>query len=753
MISSRSRSENCTEIAPRSRWLDVCFVEVVATRFSLLGSILFVAGSLLSTSAAASVTKPFPGVQLVRSGNKALIVADLCAPGVSVRATKYGERRATPQTWGAARGLQAAINADFFNFPAATYVLGRARGGGQSWPASAQLKEPHHYFEFGPGFANWVNPANTTPTPGATDIIGSHNPVIIAGAAFNDGALGDNHPRSAVGLNEARTRLYLFASKDSITGAQIAKSMFAMSAEANGGVPDIDVAMNVDGGGSTQMYVQGKGQIITSGRLVANHLGIFAKGSGGSPQCPAAPFTPVQTRSNADIDGDGTADLCARTSAGVICELMRDGKVASEIKGPGWSDANSFSQPQYASTVHFADIDGDGKADVCARAAKNVLCKLSQGTAFANEYVTGPAFSDKSGWASPRYYSTIQFPDVNGDGKADVCARSSAGVACHLSDGTAFPTAFAGPAWSDQAGWYKAAYYSSIQYPDINGDGKADICARAAPGVTCLLSDGSSFLTKVDGPLWADANGWGIAATGSTIRFVDLDGDKKDDICARSPEGIRCALSTGTGFGPEIVGPTWTDANGWNKPEYYRTIQYLDLNGDGRADICGRSPAGIVCEVFEGTGFGAEFAGPDWSDADGWSKPSYYATIGAADVNHDGKDDLCARNADGILCAPSNGSGFDAPTMGPAWTDKSGWTRSVYYSSIHYVGSSTFMPKNDAGDGASDDPAGERGRGGEEDDDSNLEQGCGATKKTTGSGVVVLFLGFVAILAVRRRRR
>ncbi len=713
----------------------------------------------MPASASAAVTTPFPGVQLVRSGNKAMIVADLCAAGVSVRATKYAERKATPQTWGAARGLQAAINADFFNFPAATLVLGRARGGGEDWPAGTQLTEPHAYFEFGPGFSNWVNPATTTPTPGATEIIGSHNPLIIAGAAFEEGALGDNHPRSAVGLNFARTRLYLFASKDSITGAQITSSMFAMSAEANGGVPDIDVAMNVDGGGSTQMYVQGQGQIITSGRLVANHLGIFATGKGASPQCPAATFEPVVRRTPTDIDGDGTADICARSSTGILCNLVKDGKIAAEVKGPAWADTGTWSQSQYTNTVRFADVNGDGKADVCGRAGSGVLCSLSEGTSFKATYVTGPEWKDSSGWAAPQYYSTIQFPDINGDGKADACARSSIGIGCYLSDGTAFPTAVKGPEWADKSGWYLPAYYTTIQYPDINGDGKADACARDAKGVTCFLSDGTAFPTSVAGPAWSDTGGWGVAATGSTIRFIDLNGDKKADICGRSADGIHCALSTGAGFGPEIAGPAWSDANGWNKPEYYETIQYLDMNGDGRADVCGRTVTGVVCQTFDGTAFGPVINGPAWNDAAGWNKREYYKTIGAADINHDGKDDLCVRDSEGIVCAPSTGNGFaEATVTGPAWSDKAGWARPVIYSSIHYVGAPTPVPVKDGDPNAPGEPttpgsSGElAGDGGGEDFNSG---GCAATTTKTGtaSGAAVFMLGIVATFAARRRRQ
>jgi hypothetical protein len=79
-------------------------------------------------SARADVTKPHPGNTLVRHpGESAMVVVDLCAPGVSIRATKYAEREKTPQQRGEAVGAQVAMNADFFDFPGWTYVVGRAR--------------------------------------------------------------------------------------------------------------------------------------------------------------------------------------------------------------------------------------------------------------------------------------------------------------------------------------------------------------------------------------------------------------------------------------------------------------------------------------------------------------------------------------------------------------------------------------------------------------------------------------------------
>jgi MYXO-CTERM domain-containing protein len=68
------------------------------------------------------------------------------------------------------------------------------------------------------------------------------------------------------------------------------------------------------------------------------------------------------------------------------------------------------------------------------------------------------------GWAAIRYQSTIRFADVTGDAKADLCARAAAGVLCWPFDGAAFAsTPLPGPVWSDESGWDGTAYYESIR--------------------------------------------------------------------------------------------------------------------------------------------------------------------------------------------------------------------------------------------------------------------------------------------------
>ena len=44
---------------------------------------------------------------------------------------------------------------------------------------------------------------------------------------------------------------------------------------------------------------------------------------------------------------------------------------------------------------------------------------------------------------------------------------------------------------------------------DVDGDARADLCARDAAGFSCFSSTGTGFsATPIDGPRWANAHGW-----------------------------------------------------------------------------------------------------------------------------------------------------------------------------------------------------------------------------------------------------
>jgi hypothetical protein len=364
----------------------------------------------------------------------------------------------------------------------------------------------------------------------------------------------------------------------------------------------------------------------------------------------------------------GQLAVCGRGAAGIDCAISNG--LASFGPLVTWQTdfgdgALWNSSPSYYGTIQFPDVDGDGKADVCGRGNAGIDCAPSNGAAFGTFGTWQSEFSDAQSWGtSPAYWATIRFPDIDGDGKADVCGRGAAGIECAVSTGQAFGAKTVWQAdFSDAQSWGSSpAYWATIQFPDVNGDGKADVCGRGTAGIRCALSDGASFGTS---STWqsdfSDAAQWrGSPSYYATIEFPDVNGDGKADVCGRGAAGVRCAVSDGTSFGTSSTWQTdFSDAESWgSSSSYWATIQFPDVNGDGKADVCGRGFAGIRCALSDGTSFGASSTWQaDFSDAAQWNgSPSYYATIQFPDVNGDGKADVCGRGAAGVDCALSDGS-------------------------------------------------------------------------------------------------
>jgi hypothetical protein len=330
---------------------------------------------------------------------------------------------------------------------------------------------------------------------------------------------------------------------------------------------------------------------------------------------------------------------------------------------------------------------------VCGRGTNGIDCALSNGTSFGPAFPATTNFSDAQGWSSNAvYYGSVRLADVNGDGKADVCGRQAAGIQCALGNGDG---TFGGlqqwdTSFSDAGGWNQAPYGTTIMFADLNGDGKADVCGRGTNGIDCALSNGTSF-----GPAFpattnfSDAQGWSSNAVYyGSLRLADVNGDGKADVCGRQAAGIQCALGNGDGTfgGLQQWDTSFSDANGWNQAPYGTTIMFADLNGDGRADVCGRGGDGIYCALSNGTSFGPAFrASTNFSDAQGWGgSVIYYGSLRLADVNGDGKADVCGRQAAGMQCALGNGDGTfgSLQQWDTFFSDADGWNQAPYGPTI-----------------------------------------------------------------------
>ncbi len=384
-----------------------------------------------------------------------------------------------------------------------------------------------------------------------------------------------------------------------------------------------------------------------------------------------------------DVNGDGKADVCARSSAGFMChEADGKGGLGPERLLLPLSNAAAWADPSNYATLRMGDIDGDGKADLCARQDRGIGCWTSVNGPLSTP-IEGPQWSDAFGWSPVRFSSTIRLLDFDGDGREDICARNSDGIVCHRSNNGGFGPEIQGPRWSDRNGFGLARYYSTLRTGDVDGDGKDDVCVRDGSGMVCARSTGNGFTAAFSGPQWSDANGWGVYLYYNTIQLADVNGDSKADLCARNGANLICHFSTGQSFGPETVVAPLSDATGWTDPANFLTLRTGDIDGDGAEDLCIRADAGVRCYTFKQNAF-QMIAGPAWSDAAGFSAARYYETIRMGDIDGDGKSDLCARGGQGWACAGATGSGFGDTSGSGAFTDAQGWYVHPYYNTIFF---------------------------------------------------------------------
>jgi hypothetical protein len=259
-------------------------------------TVALVAASLLvsvSARAGDTWTTPYDGVKhLHRTTSSPVwnihaLVIDLTVPGIKLGSTTTTQRQRTPSSFAKLVSAQASINGDFFSY--STYgTSGLAAGAGKAWSDTSDGKgEGNLVFDKDAQKVQLI-PEATVLAFDASWMWGvvSGKPLLVQnGAAIasypSHPSLCVRNPRTAVGLSKDGLTLYLAvvdgrqSTSVGMTCAELAKLMDGLGAYT---------AMNLDGGGSSAMYLSGSGIVNSPSdgaeRVVGNHLALFAPKSG-----------------------------------------------------------------------------------------------------------------------------------------------------------------------------------------------------------------------------------------------------------------------------------------------------------------------------------------------------------------------------------------------------------------------------------------------------------------------------------------
>jgi hypothetical protein len=182
----------------------------------------------------------------------------------------------------------------------------------------------------------------------------------------------------------------------------------------------------------------------------------------------------------ADVSGDGKDDVIAINDGETDVALSRGFDFAPPTV---WASENLSGY----NGAYFADVDGDYRAD-----AITVTSTANVGFWFVKVSISGmptkPGFLPSNLWLGVDLLEgdLIHFADADGDGRADFIRVRADATTVALSDGGKF-----GPLETWIRG--SLAGFSKTSFVDVDGDGRADIVAVDQSAVQVALSTGTAF--------------------------------------------------------------------------------------------------------------------------------------------------------------------------------------------------------------------------------------------------------------------
>ena len=188
----------------------------------------------------------------------------------------------------------------------------------------------------------------------------------------------------------------------------------------------------------------------------------------------------------------------------------------------------------------------------------------------------------------------------------------------------------------------------------VPGDATDDAHLACLAGATIALCGGdqpTTHWTITRAPASTDLAANGLA--GAPLVLGDVLGSPAAEICAATSQGVRCAIGIGDGtFGAGV----WLQGDGAPLVVDPATLRLGDVDGDGRADACGRRDDQIFCALAA-----EQFVTPrPWLAIDA----AFDATTITIDHGR-----ICARDGDHATCTARSAAPIDlgAVPTGPLW--------------------------------------------------------------------------------------
>jgi hypothetical protein len=348
-----------------------------------------------------------------------------------------------------------------------------------------------------------------------------------------------------------------------------------------------------------------------------------------------------------DLNGDGKADIAVGAPGeGVAVDEGRTYVFSGDGGTLLYTLLMPNPQPyaSFGSALAVGDVNGDGKADIAVGAFdEDVGANINQGRVYVFSGADGAllyTLDTPNPQATANFGTSLAFADLNGDGAADILVGAPGETVAGLdrqgrayvfsgADGTLIRTLAAPPGTGGDLG-------KSVALGDTNGDGTPD------PIVGSLGGNGQTLIySGLDGSLLRDLHEPKPDAGtdfGASLAVADVNGDGYADVIAGADEravggysaqgaayafsGMDGSLLIAKTALPSYLNPLLQDG-------YVRfgfAVAGGAVDASGKADIVVGSPFEAV-ESFDNAGAVYVFAGGNAVDTDGDGCPDPWESL------------------------------------------------------------------------------------------------------------------------------
>jgi hypothetical protein len=274
----------------------------------------------------------------------------------------------------------------------------------------------------------------------------------------------------------------------------------------------------------------------------------------------------------ADVNKDKRADIIAFGNDGVWLALATGdgGFGAARFLFAELGFNQGWDPKLHTRTV--ADVNGDGRADLVGFGTDGVWTALATTTGFAAPtFVLAQYGSNAGGWSAANHVRTLK--DVNNDGKADIVGFGGYNVFVSYSTGTAFEHAVSVVS-SDMGyldGWKVDQHPRFVE--DLNGDGYQDLVGLGPHGVVRALGGPNGFGSTA---LYRGIDHGPSPGISALSLVGDLNNDGKTDFVDFTGNSVRVARSTDVAPPPPPAAPSNVRISSGSSGQTERIVSWQD---------------------------------------------------------------------------------------------------------------------------------------------------------------------------------